>query len=186
MPDIQKPLGGQFSPSDIARRRRLAEAYSRSSISATPSNLGEGLAVVGKALAARGISRGLDEQEASGRESADAVFRAMLEGERTEGPGGIDGRIFSAAQNPFLSDSQRSIVSAMMQRDFGQQDRTAQNTEFERRLGLTQGFKAEQSELNRNSRSEALTAQNTEFDRRFATQQAGRLELQGEIGRAHV
>jgi len=147
MPDVQTPLGGKFSPQDIARRRRLADAYRNAAISGTPQNLGEGLAAVGKALAARGINSGLDEQEASGRESADAVFRAMLEGERTEGPGGIDGRLFSAAQNPFLNDSQRSIVSAMMERDFGAQDRTAQNTEFDRRFGIEQGGRRELADI---------------------------------------
>ncbi len=156
-------LGGQYTPETIARRRKLAQSLTQKAIGSAPRNLGEGLASIGSALAARGINNRLDEQETEGRASADRLFPAMQEGERTEGIGGLDRRLIDAASNPFLSAGQKAIVNAMMQRDFTSQDRSAESEEFDRRfgmrrdadletLGLQQNFTGEQNALNRASR----------------------------------
>ena len=132
----QEPLGGTYTPETLARRRKLAEVYAQRAIGRPAQNVGEGLAAIGAALAARGINNEADKQEAAGREGAQRMFDALQNGERTEGPAGIDGRLLGAASNAFLSDGQKAIVNALIQRDFGTQDRAAEASEWERRFGL--------------------------------------------------
>ena len=152
-------LGGKYTPETIARRRKLAEALSQKAIGFAPKNLGEGLASIGNALAARGINNRLDEQETEGRADADRLFAAMQEGERAPGIGGIDSRLIDAASNPFLSAGQKAIVNAMMQRQFGEQDRETANTEYDRRFEQQQGALDNRFEQNQEGRFDLLGRQ---------------------------
>ena len=193
---MDQPLGGTYTPETLARRRKLAEVYAQRAIGRPAQNVGEGLAAVGAALAARGINNEADEQEAAGRESAQRLFDALQTGERTEGPAGVDGRLLGAASNAFLSDGQKAIVNALIQRDFGAQDAATANAEFDRRqamgheqdmnlLGQRNAFTAEQNALDRTSAADIAASRTAGQGKYYAVQTgSGTMLVDKGTGRA--
>jgi len=109
MPNInpfQWGQGGQaLTPQEAARQRAVAQALVNRS---APQNVGQGLNRIGEALLHRSLTDRASEAERMGRESASDVFSGI-----SGGNADLDA-LMQAADNPWLSDGQKSVVNAML------------------------------------------------------------------------
>lgn len=127
-----------LSPDAIDRRRKVADAYMTASRDTAPiQSWTQGAAKLADALVGGLVNRKADSEEQQGREGANAsmarLIAAMTGDKPTVNPGvpalpaaGAAGQalktgsevglgdIFSVAQNPYLSDAQGGIVSALL------------------------------------------------------------------------
>ncbi len=120
----------------IKRKRRIANALARRVAGPTPRNIGEGIGLVGQALASRFIGRKADRAEREGQDKATAAFNALLGTQQAQirpgdaGPGvigtpqaptapntldGLDPRMMALMGDPFASPGQQAVLRALMQ-----------------------------------------------------------------------
>jgi hypothetical protein len=108
---------GAMSYEEMQRQRELAQALAGRVGSAAPSNIGEGLSAIGAALASRKYRKRATEAEAAGRAQAAEQFQQFA----TEN--GLDPAMMGAFDNPYMSDGQKAVASALFEQKFAKPKR---------------------------------------------------------------
>lgn len=101
------PNGQRMSAEEVKANRRVLEALMARNSGRAPSNVGEGLAAIGNAIAYRALDGRVDEAERIGRDEYAKTFTGLGEDPTMEG-------LMAAAPNGFETEAERMVWQARM------------------------------------------------------------------------